>query len=265
MRGITLLTKVHGTLWRVDTPAGYIASGRMHYYIRDHQGNVRQVTDPTGMQLQLSGNLSDVESTIALYERITGGALKLSVDDKGMVKIESRIEQNMNITSSQIICANTLSKIIKDEKTVTLNIVNNSEDVVIGDIETARVDIGDIMALGDDKHVTSGTTIMHETYEQYYIQTHPLPSGKKERNEFYAKAHCNDIGVEKVIMNSNFNTDKLLGNCIFGNREVIDIGFGVSLVVVENIESLTDESCFSTVIIFKNRNVVDAIDIEHKE
>ncbi len=37
---------------RVDTPAGYIASGRMHYYIRDHQGNVRQVTDSDGNVVQ---------------------------------------------------------------------------------------------------------------------------------------------------------------------------------------------------------------------
>ncbi len=36
MRGIALLTKVHDALWRVDTPAGYIAGGTMHYYIRDH-------------------------------------------------------------------------------------------------------------------------------------------------------------------------------------------------------------------------------------
>ncbi len=33
---------------RVDTPAGYIASGRMHYYKRDHQGNVLQVTESDG-------------------------------------------------------------------------------------------------------------------------------------------------------------------------------------------------------------------------
>ncbi len=31
-----------------DTPNGYITSGRIHYYIKDYQGNIRQVTDANG-------------------------------------------------------------------------------------------------------------------------------------------------------------------------------------------------------------------------
>ena len=57
---------------RVDTPTGYIASGRMHYYVKDYQGNVRQVTDADGKVEQdnhyypygmLMGESSDILAT----------------------------------------------------------------------------------------------------------------------------------------------------------------------------------------------------------
>ena len=35
-------------LTRIDTPTGYFASGRMHCYVKDYQGNIRQVTDADG-------------------------------------------------------------------------------------------------------------------------------------------------------------------------------------------------------------------------
>ena len=37
---------------RIDTPEGFISSDCMHYYVRDYQGNVRQVTDADGAVVQ---------------------------------------------------------------------------------------------------------------------------------------------------------------------------------------------------------------------
>ena len=37
---------------RIDTPEGFISSDRMHYYVKDDQGNVRQVTDADGAVVQ---------------------------------------------------------------------------------------------------------------------------------------------------------------------------------------------------------------------
>ena len=42
------LTLRDDALKRIDTPTGYFADGRMHYYVKDYQGNVRQVTDADG-------------------------------------------------------------------------------------------------------------------------------------------------------------------------------------------------------------------------
>ncbi len=42
------LTFTSGFKSRIDTPNGFIASGTIQYYVRDYQGNVRQVTDADG-------------------------------------------------------------------------------------------------------------------------------------------------------------------------------------------------------------------------
>ena len=45
---IGTLTLRGNALLRIDTPNGYFGAGRMHYYVKDYQGNVRQVTDADG-------------------------------------------------------------------------------------------------------------------------------------------------------------------------------------------------------------------------
>ena len=45
---IGALTLRKDALTRIDTPTGYFAGGKMHYYVKDYQGNVRQVTDADG-------------------------------------------------------------------------------------------------------------------------------------------------------------------------------------------------------------------------
>ena len=42
------LTLRKDALKRIDTPTGYFGVGRMHYYVKDYQGNIRQVTDADG-------------------------------------------------------------------------------------------------------------------------------------------------------------------------------------------------------------------------
>ena len=42
------LTLRKDALTRIDTPTGYFGAGRMHYYVKDYQGNIRQVTDADG-------------------------------------------------------------------------------------------------------------------------------------------------------------------------------------------------------------------------
>ena len=42
------LTLRKDALKRIDTPTGDFAGGKMHYYVKDYQGNIRQVTDADG-------------------------------------------------------------------------------------------------------------------------------------------------------------------------------------------------------------------------
>ena len=88
---------------------------------------------------------------------------------------------DMELNQYQSTGAAIIDKVINDEGLVTLNVVNNSESVVIGDASTATIDIGDIIALGDDHLVNAGTTLMHETYEQFEIQVKSLDT---------SLAHC---------------------------------------------------------------------------
>lgn len=162
---------------------------------------------------------------------------------------------NMELNQYQSTATTIINRVINDDGLVTLNVVNNSESVVIGDVSTATIDVGDMLALGDDCHVNAGTTLMHETYEQYEIQTKSIA---------IALAHCHAIGIEKVMMNSNFNDNKLYDdNLLFGNRHQFNIGFGISLMNINNIESISDNSCVSTTVIFKRNNVYKVIDIKH--
>ena len=45
---IGALTIRNSVVTRIDTPTGYFADGKMHYYVKDYQGNIRQVTDADG-------------------------------------------------------------------------------------------------------------------------------------------------------------------------------------------------------------------------
>ncbi len=239
----------------MDTPVGYIASGRMHYYIRDHQGNVRQVTDsdgnveqdnhyypyggkeylttgganlldftartydptillfhtpdplrdkylpvhsylycganpimftdPTDMKLQLSGSKEDIITTIRVYEKYTGCKLKFSVNETGIVSVQPCSNTDMKFSEAQEQCANVMMRVIEDNNLTSINIVNNSESIAIADAVSSTIDIGDITALGDNYHVTSGYTLVHETWEQYKLQNGDIKSiGTKTDKDF---------------------------------------------------------------------------------
>lgn len=64
---------------------------------------------------------------------------------------------------------------------------------MIGDVNTATIDIGDIQALGEGSDINQSSAILHETVEQYNIQI-------KDQN--HMKAHLKASGAERLVTGS---------------------------------------------------------------
>jgi len=74
----------------------------------------------------------------------------------------------------------------------TINVVNGTS-VVIGDVNTRTIDIGDIQALGNGTDINQGSTLLHETFEQYGVQV------KKQTS---TTAHLIASGIERFVTGS---------------------------------------------------------------
>ena len=63
-----------------------------------------------------------------------------------------------------------LKTIIDDEGNTILNVTNNSEETLIGDISKHEIDVGDMQQLKNQKELNDVSSMMHETYENYQVQ-----------------------------------------------------------------------------------------------
>jgi hypothetical protein len=86
-----------------------------------------------------------------------------------------------------------LDKIISGTDGITtINVVNGSM-VIIGDVNTSTIDIGDIQALGNGADLNQASVLLHETVEQYEIQVKGKP---------IIKAHLSASGAERLVTGS---------------------------------------------------------------
>ena len=129
--------------------------------------NPLRFTDPTGMVLVLTGDGEAVDNTIQLYNKMVVDGAKVYINDDGNIQI-SRTEKTSTEAENCVI--DLLSSVINDKQTTTINIVDNSAEILIGDASKKTIDIGDIQALGDNGPTSSSAALLHETDEQFLVQ-----------------------------------------------------------------------------------------------
>ncbi|MDR0230687.1 MAG: DUF6443 domain-containing protein [Dysgonamonadaceae bacterium] len=150
--------------------------------------------DLRGDSLTLAGNATDIQSTVNTYNTGLGGYYTTSADANGKMSIApvAGTDPN-NMTTEQKAFYSTLNRVVSGTDGVTtINVANGTSDI-IGNINTATIDIGDIQALGNGNDVNQGSALMHETWEQYQVQV---------KGSGQAQAHISAAGVENAVTGS---------------------------------------------------------------
>lgn len=156
------------------------------------KNNPINAIDLRGDSVTYVGSAADLQAVDAVHNQNLGGYYTISTDPKTGLSSMSAVKgaDLSKMTKEQKAYYIALDKVVNGtDGMTTINVVNESEDVLIGLASAAKIDIGDIQKIGNG-NVSSGGALMHETWEQYKIQV-----GKVDIN----KAHKQAIGVENTI------------------------------------------------------------------
>ena len=153
-------------------------------------GNPIIFIDTDGRELKLVGTQEDINRTLFHYQTGLGSAYNIQISNNGIILINA----NSAVSSGAIPQTNReyyniLNRVISDKQTTTLNVQKNVPEI-IGDIKTGSVDVNDLDKLGDGEFINASSALLHETYEQYQIQT---------KNTHPTKAHLNAAGAEERV------------------------------------------------------------------
>ena len=100
----------------------------------------------------------------------SGGFYKANVDAKtGLVSVAST-GQKGDISKEQQNFVNQLTNVTTGNGVATVNVAVNSEGVVIGELASNTIDVGDMAKLGTDGKVTAQSSLVHEVRENYDSQ-----------------------------------------------------------------------------------------------
>jgi hypothetical protein len=121
----------------------------------------------------------DAQAAVDLHNNHLGGYYHVSVnpttDEVSMSAVSGKNPANM--TRSQREYYDKLNIVINGAGTTTINVVQNSESVLIGELSSATIDVGDMAKLpngtGGFAPINSASTLIHEVWEQYQIQAIP--------------------------------------------------------------------------------------------
>jgi hypothetical protein len=213
--------------------------------------------DIKGDSLTLVGEQALQQATANIYNQNLQEFYNITVGENGLVSMVAVDGADMStMTTQQQNQARTLDDIINGAGKTTLNIVENSTSVIIGDVQTAIVDIGDISKLGIGGGVSSVSTLLHETVEQYRTQ-------RGGRNSSPDRAHAFGIAAENSI--------NPLGNMTPGAEiiwengyktlpsQTTPIGFTPNGVIIVPFMNGTGAPTSPTQIMFRNKNVTNVI------
>ena len=156
--------------------------------------NPIRYVDLRGDSLTLVGDASGIQETSSTYNSGLGGFYTTSADATGKMSISPVEGTDPNkMTAEEKAYYSVLNRVISGtDGMTTINVVNGTS-VVIGDVDTSTIDIGDIQALGNGTDVNQGSALLHETIEQYGIQV---------KGQTSIMAHLNASGVERIVTGS---------------------------------------------------------------
>ena len=163
--------------------------------------------DEHGDSLSLSGNIEDIKSTLSVYNQGMGGYYQASTDANGNVILNPNNNLDPSkMTDKEKKVYEQLNGIINNNYMTTINICNNSSDVIIGNASNATVDIGDINKMSNLENSSPVAALMHETHEQSLLQN---PDYRPTDPNRVLKAHgiaessehsyTGNIGVKNVL------------------------------------------------------------------
>ena len=153
--------------------------------------------NPSDYPLHVHGSRSAVESLINVLNQELGNSSILEMSKIGGSKNEygirlARKNNKSSLASQQgrFLCA--MNYLLGDStKNFKLWLVENSERVLIGDGLHGIIDMADILKFDNGKanRFTVGCVLMHELYEQHYLQTvNKLRPGRANQQQL-RKAH----------------------------------------------------------------------------
>lgn len=155
--------------------------------------NPIRFVDPLGLapeDLILKGDENAINKFVEISNAGLGGNY-VNVDGDGNVSLNATEEQISNMSDEQKGFYNVLNESVSAEGNVTMNLVVNDVDIIIGGSDSGKVDVGDIDNIVNGSALTKQSVLGHEVKEQYEIQL----GGSKDKYE----AHNKGENAEKTI------------------------------------------------------------------
>ena len=127
--------------------------------------------DPDGRIFELYGDQEDVNEAIQLMNNCFPSSDPIfGLDGNKVTSRELTNEEYSNFSMEQKAFYHTISSTIADESTTSIEIVRNSNDILIGSFYEQAIDIGDINAIGEGAAINCYSTFGHEVAEQRAYQ-----------------------------------------------------------------------------------------------
>ncbi len=133
--------------------------------------NPVMMKDPDGRIFELCGEQTDVDETVQLMNNCIPSSTPIFGLDGNIVTARDLTnEEYSNLSAEQKAFYHTISSVVTDETTTSIDIVRNSSDVFIGSFYGRSIDIGDIEAIGEGPAMNCYSTFGHEVAEQRAFQ-----------------------------------------------------------------------------------------------
>lgn len=193
-------------LWTAPDPMARDFSS-INPYVYCASNPIRYI-DPTGCEYVFNNiTAEDKETIIRILSTGTSGALSFSFD-KNVLKAKI-IDENAKLSDAEKVIFDYLTR----EEETSITIENNSTTVLIGEADTAKMDLKDITNLGSQGPANDIGAFMHELIEQYYLQKHKANKekmGEKKYNEIKGSAHIKATRQEAIINGVLIDKDRII-------------------------------------------------------